>query len=231
VKVSAPLYPIALKVEDLPCLVVGAGRVAARKAASLLECGARVTVIAPQVCAEIESLGVSVARRPYEPGDAASYRLVVTATGVAEVDRAVFQDAEKAGVLVNAADNPEACRFLLPSVLRRGPVSIAVSTAGASPYLAAWLRRRVGELVGPEFAAVAVLLAGARQALKDAGLSSESADWSQILDEDLVSLIADGRLDEADARVNAWLGDQLTGSYGRVQPLDSEPPATASALE
>jgi len=225
----AHLYPIALRVEGLACLVVGAGHVAARKAASLLECGARVTVIAPEVCAEIEEFNVALIRRPYEPGDAANYRLVVTATGVAEVDRAVFEDAEKAGVLVNAADNPEVCRFILPSVLRRGPVSIAVSTGGASPYLAVWLRRRIGEVVGPEFETVAAFLGEARQTLRRAGRSSQIADWSSLLDEDLVLLVAAGRLEEAGDRVNAWLGNELTRTDGQDQPLDREPGAKASA--
>ena len=205
----APLFLVALRLEGLACLVVGAGRVATRKAASLLESGALVTVIAPDVCAEVEQLEVTLVRRAYEPGDAACYRLVVTATGVPEVDRAVFRDAESAGVLVNAADNPEACRFLLPSVLRRGPVSIAVSTAGTSPYLATWLRHRVGELVGPEFAAVAGLLGGARRALKDAGCSTEGADWSALLNDEWISVVASGRREEAEALLEAWLGDEL----------------------
>ena len=230
-KQSAPLYPVALRVEDMACLVVGAGPVAARKAASLLECGARVTVIAPEVCAKVEELKVTCIRRRYERGDAANYRLVVTATGLDEIDRAVFRDAEDAGVLVNAADDPEACRFLLPSVLRRGPVSIAVSTGGASPYLAVWLRRRIGEVVGPEFAAVAVLLGETRHTLRRAGRSSEHADWSALLDEGLVSLLAADRLEEAGSRVDAWLANELTRTDGDGQPRDSGPGATASALE
>jgi len=230
-KQSAPLYPVALGVEDMACLVVGAGPVAARKAASLLECGARVTVIAPEVCSKVEELNVTCIRRRYERGDAANYRLVVTATGQPEVDRAVFRDAEDAGVLVNAADDPEACRFLLPSVLRRGPVSIAVSTGGTSPYLAVWLRRRIGELVGPEFAAVAALLAEARHTLRSAGRSSEHADWSALLDEGLVSLLASDRLEEAGSRVDAWLANELTRTDGGGQPRDSGPGANPSVLE
>ena len=230
-KQSAPLYPVALRVEDMACLVVGAGPVAARKAASLLECGARVTVIAPEVCSKVEELNVTCIRRRYERGDAANYRLVVTATGLDEVDRAVFRDAEDAGVLVNAADDPEACRFLLPSVLRRGPVSIAVSTGGASPYLAVWLRRRIGEVVGPEFAAVAALLAQARHTLRSAGRSSEHADWSALLDEGLVSLLASDRLEQARSRVDAWLANELTRTDGDGQPRDSGPGANPSVLE
>jgi siroheme synthase-like protein len=197
--------------EGVACLVVGAGRVAARKAASLLETGALVTVIAPAACGEIERLPVSLLRREYKTGDVRRYRLAIAATGVAEVDRAVFRDGEAAGVLVNAADNMEACRFFVPSHLRRGPVSVAVSTAGTSPFLAAWLRRRIGETVGPEFATVAALLGEARQALKDAGRSTERADWSSLLDESLVSAVAAGRQADARRRAASWLAGELGG--------------------
>jgi precorrin-2 dehydrogenase len=203
-----------VRVEGLACLVVGGGRVAARKATSLLECGAHVTVVAPLVCAEIERLPVTILRREYEPREATHYRLVVTATGVAEVDRAVFEDGENAGLMVNAADNPESCRFFLPSLFRRGPVTVAVSTAGTSPFLAVWLRRRIGEVVGPEFAEAASLLARARRALKEAGQSTEAADWDSLLDEDLVAALATGRGAAAKGLVDEWLTSQLRGHGG-----------------
>ena len=98
----------------------------------MVECGAEVTVVAPEVDPAIGALGVAVERREYEQGMAASYRLVVTATGVPEVDAAVADDAERAGVWVNSADDPAHCSFILPSVHRDGPVTIAVSTGGAS---------------------------------------------------------------------------------------------------
>jgi siroheme synthase-like protein len=183
--------------------------VAARKAASLLECGALVTVIAPQLCDEIEDLPLSVIRRAYEPGDAARFRLVITATGISATDRAVFEDGEQAGVMVNAADNIESCRFLLPAVVRRGPVVLAASTSGMSPYLASWLRRRLGEVVGPEFAEVAALLGQARQALKRTGRSTEGADWASLLDDDLLAALAGGRGEQAQARVESWLRREI----------------------
>lgn len=200
-----PLYPIIVRLEGLACLVVGGGRVAARKVASLLVCGAEVTVIAPQVCEEIESLPVTVVRRSYQHGDVAGFRLVITATGRGEVDREVFEDSEAAGLMVNAADNIEACRFFLPSLLRRGPVTVAVSTAGTSPYLATWLRRRIAQVVGAEFAAVAALLGEARGALKAAGRTTESADWESLLNDEFAAIVAEGRLEEARERVETWV--------------------------
>jgi len=209
VTIPAPLYPVALRLDGVPCLVVGGGRVAARKVEALLECGADVTVIAPEAIAELEQLPIRRIRRRYEPGDAARFRFVIAATGVVEVDRAAFLDSENAGVPVNAADDLEACRFLVPSVLRRGPVTVAVSTGGTSPFLAVWLRRRIAEVVGPEIAAVAALVGAVRRELKDAGHSTEAADWSSLINEDLVHVVAAGREDEARRRADNWLESEL----------------------
>ena len=107
---------------------------AARKVRGLLECGALVTVVAPEVSEAMTELGpLTIERRRYERGEAANYRLVVTATGDAGVDEAVYADAEAAGVWVNSADDGQHCSFILPSVHRDGPVTFAVSTGGTSP--------------------------------------------------------------------------------------------------
>src|ERR1017187_4666835 len=143
-------YPVSLNLTGRACLVVGAGPVAARKARGLLAAGSLVTVIAPEVGDAMAALSaLTIVRRAYAPGDAAAYRLVVTATGHPEVDTAVFSDAEAAGVWVNSADDPDNCSFILPSVHRDGPVTLAVSTAGSSPALSAWLRDPVAEEFGP----------------------------------------------------------------------------------
>ncbi|MGH8919120.1 MAG: precorrin-2 dehydrogenase/sirohydrochlorin ferrochelatase family protein, partial [Actinomycetes bacterium] len=130
-------YPVSLVVASRPCLVVGGGMVAARKVEGLVRSGAAVTVVAPQVAPSIEQLaatsGVVIERRAYRAGEAAGYRLVITATGLPEVDAAVAADAGAGGVWVNSADDPEHCTFLLPAVHRDGPVTVAVSTGGASP--------------------------------------------------------------------------------------------------
>lgn len=214
------LYPVSLVVADRRCLVVGGGAVAARKAQGLLECGARVTVVAPDVVDELIRLagpegdrdaverggaagGLTVERRPYRSPEAAGYRLVVTATGVPDVDHRVFLDAEAAGVWVNSADDLDNCAFLLPAVHRDGPVTVAVSTAGASPALAQWLRTRVAEAVGPDLGALAGLLDEARAAVKASGRSTEGLDWPTALGA-LVPLVRAGRMDEARAALAAF---------------------------
>jgi precorrin-2 dehydrogenase/sirohydrochlorin ferrochelatase len=216
-----PLFPIALRLDGESCLVVGGGPIAARKAASLLECGAVVTIVAPVTCEAIDRLRVKVVPRPYEAGDLQGYRLVITATGDVEIDHAVFRDAEAAGVLANSADDPGACRFILPAVIRRGPVMVAVSTSGTSPYLAGWLRDRIGKLVGPEFAVVAALLADARRSIRATGATTEGVDWASLVDDGLVALVAAGNEPEARRRVDQWVERQLgdggrTGGSGRT---------------
>jgi len=199
-------YPVVLDVTDRPCLVVGGGPVAARKAQSLLDCGADVTVVAPEVDPAIEALGVTVERRPYEPGMAGRFRLVVTATGRTEVDGAVAEEADRAGVWVNSADDPDHCTFILPSVHRDGPVTVAVSTGGASPALAVWLRRRLGAEAGEGVGQLADLLAEARHRMRTEGRSTESVDWAALLDGDLPGLVAHGDLDAARDLIDRAVG-------------------------
>jgi len=201
-----PMYPVVLRTEGRRCLVVGGGPVAARKVAELVRCGALVTVVAPEVspALEAETAGggpgtVRVERRPYRAPEAADYRLVVTATGLVDVDRAVAADAEAAGVWVNSADDATHCTFILPSVHRDGPVSLAVSTGGASPAMASWLRRRVGEAVGAGLGALAELLEEARHRLMASGRPTTSVDWATLLEGPLPGLVRDGDIDGARA--------------------------------
>jgi siroheme synthase-like protein len=205
-------YPVSLDVGGRPCLVVGGGPVAARKAAGLLGCGALVTVIAPEVCAAMTALTpLTIARRHYAPGDAAGYRLVLTATGIPDVDGAVYADAEAAGVWVNSADDVVHCSFIVPSVHRDGPVSVAVSTGGTSPALARWLRARLAESAGPGVGALADLLGLARRRLHEAGRSTERVDWVALLDGPLPALVRAGETEAARSLVEEATGVSLSG--------------------
>jgi siroheme synthase-like protein len=185
--------------------------VAARKASGLLACGAVVTVIAPEVGDAMAQLApLAIERRAYATGDAGGYRLVVTATGIAAVDGAVHADAEAAGVWVNSADDVAHCTFILPSVHRDGPVSIAVSTAGTSPALASWLRLRLAERAGPGLGEMAELLGRARQHLRDSGNSTETVDWGALLNGPFPALVRAGRMEQARALVEEAAGVRLT---------------------
>ena len=191
-------YPVSLRLHGLPCLVVGGGPVAARKARGLLAAGAVVTVIAAGIGDAMAQLApVTILRRRYAPGDAGAFRVVVAATGDPEVDGAVFADAEASGVWVNSADDPDHCSLILPSVHRDGPVTIAVSTSGRSPALATWLRARLAEAGGPALGALAEILAEVRDQMKAAGVRTETFDWAALLDGPLPGLVAAGRMQEA----------------------------------
>jgi siroheme synthase-like protein len=193
--------------------------VAARKVADLVECGAQVTVVAPDVNESIVALaasggrarGLRLERRPYRDGEAADYRLVVTATGIPEVDRRAAADAEAAGIWVNSADDADHCTFFLPSVHRDGAVSVSVSTGGASPALAAWLRRRIGETLGPHVDVLASLLDDGRQALREAGQPTDAVDWTVLLNGDLPMLVRDGRVAEARRCIDVAVARAIQG--------------------
>jgi precorrin-2 dehydrogenase / sirohydrochlorin ferrochelatase len=155
-------YMACLDLEGRSALVVGAGPVGLEKAAGLAECGAHVTVVAPEAVPEIGALGVRWLPRAYEPADLDGRFLVVAATSDEAVNRRVFADAEARGLLCNVADVPELCSFILPAVHREGPIAVAISTGGASPALAQLLRDRIAAQIGPETAALARRLAALR---------------------------------------------------------------------
>ncbi len=148
-------YMACLDLEGRSCLVVGAGPVGLEKATGLVECGARVTVVAPQAVAGLAELDVEWLPHAYRASDLAGRFLVVAATSDTALNRRVFADAERRGLLCNVADVPELCSFILPAVHREGPIAVAVSTGGASPALAQLLRDRIAAQIGPETARLA----------------------------------------------------------------------------
>ena len=155
-------YMACLDLEGRSCLVVGAGPVGLEKATGLVECGARVTVVAPRAVAGFDALDVEWLAREYDPADLDGQFLVIAATSNEELNRRVFADAEARGLLCNVADVPELCSFILPAVHREGPIAVAVSTGGASPALAQLLRSRIAAQVGPKEALVAERLRALR---------------------------------------------------------------------
>jgi precorrin-2 dehydrogenase/sirohydrochlorin ferrochelatase len=141
------LFPIFLKLTNRPCIVIGAGNLAESKIESILTAQGKVTVIAPDASPKIHDLAASgeitLHLRPYTSGDVKGHFLVVAATNVPAVNHAVFEEAAANHVLCNAVDDPPFCDFYFPSVVRRGDLQIAISTAGASPALAQRLRKEI----------------------------------------------------------------------------------------
>jgi precorrin-2 dehydrogenase / sirohydrochlorin ferrochelatase len=214
--VDEPLYPVGLRLAGQPCLVVGGGLVAVSKVEGLLEALAVVTVVAPSVDPALEALAgadrdtnrdtsVSLRRRAYQPSDLDGQRLVIAATDDPDVNHGVAGDAEARGMLVNVADDPAWCRFVLPSRVRRGPLLVTFSTGGASPALARWLRRRFTDEFGPEYETLIDLLSEARSELRRQGKPTEGLGWQEALDSGMLELIREGNLAEARERLQACL--------------------------
>jgi precorrin-2 dehydrogenase/sirohydrochlorin ferrochelatase len=164
---ETPFYIACLKLTGRRCVVVGGGDVGLEKVEGLLACGGDVTLVAPVAHPELEALAAegSIAweKRPYaDTADLEGVFIVIAATDDSEVNISVFDDAERRAMLVNVVDVPPLCNFILPAIVRTGPLAIAISTAGASPALAKRMKREIGELFGEEYARLAVILNDAR---------------------------------------------------------------------
>jgi len=194
-------YPVNLVVAGRRCVVVGGGRIAARKIEALLDAGASVVVIAPEIGEEIAAWAdqgrLVVQQRAFAPEDLDGAWLATTATDDPEVNRAVFAAGEARRLWVNSADDPANCSFTLMSVVRQGDLVVTIGTGGRSPALATYLRDHVTSEMGPEWAVLLELLSEAREAVRATGTSSEDIDWRQALDSGMLDLIRDGRVADA----------------------------------
>jgi siroheme synthase-like protein len=206
-------YPVNLVVSGRRCVVVGAGRVAARKVDGLLATGADVHVVAPRLGDEVQAMRddgrVTAAERAFEPADLDGAWLATAATDDPAVNHAVFEAGEARGVWVNAADDPDNCSFTLMSVIRRGDLVVTVGTGGRSPALAAWLKERITAELGPEYETLVELLSDAREGMRSDGRSTEDADWKRALDSGMLDLIRAGRVDDAKELLRSCLSSSL----------------------
>ena len=217
-------YPVTLNVEGRSCVVVGGGPVAEHKCRGLLEAGAAVEVIAGTCTAGLRQLGaegkVELTGRDYAYGDLGGAFLAIAATDDPAVHAEVFKEAEERGVLVNAVDDAQNCHFSVPSVVRRGDFSLAVSTAGKAPALAKRLRSLLERQFGPEMSTVVELLGDVRAealATREVDFDTWSRRWEKALEHDLPALVRQGRVDEAREVVRRSL-DGLTGEPGAGSP-------------
>jgi precorrin-2 dehydrogenase len=150
-------------------VVIGGGHVAARKVEGLLAADARVNVISPDLVPELQLLVdsgmITYFQRPYQEGDLKDAFLAIAATDEMNVNRVVWAEAIKRGCLINVVDDPEHSTFILPAVLQRGEMSVAISTGGGSPALARRLRERLEDMIGPEYGTLTELLSELRPEL------------------------------------------------------------------
>lgn len=204
-------YPILLNLTGEPALVVGGGEVAERKIESLLACGASVRVVAreltPGLAGRVEKGVILRAGREFEGSHLDGVFLVVAATSDPGLNRRVSREARKRGLLINAVDQPADCNFIVPSVIRRGDLILAISTSGASPALAKKIRIELENLYGEEYASFLGLMARARKQILALGLGQKRNEeiFGDLIDSDILDAIQRGSRKEAGALLEKLL--------------------------
>ena len=204
-------YPVFFDLTQRPCVVIGGGAVAERKVAGLVEAGAVVTIISPDLTLSLQQqVQVGVVRyvaRPYQSGDLIGFFLAFTTTGNALVNATMFADGRAAGVLVNSADDPARCDFFLPAVIRRGELAIAVSTGGTSPALARVMREELQSMVGEDYTLLVEIAAAMRRVVRSGSRVVTGEQWTTALKEPTFrQYVRAGQRDAAVARFRTVLG-------------------------
>ena len=163
-------YPVYLNLAGKRCVIIGGGTIAQGKIGGLRQAGCHITVISPEATPGIRQAAargdIEFIERVYQPGDLAGAFIGVAATNVWHVNREIFEEAERNGVLLNVVDDPDLCSFIAPSIVKREPVTLAISTGGASPALARKLRETLADAAALEWADLAEVLAQARRIIK-----------------------------------------------------------------
>ena len=202
-------YPVFLNLNGKRCLVFGGGQVAEDKVSKLQGTGARISIISPEVTPALQARSQSGElewhAREYQPGDLEGAFLGIAATNLPQVNRRISQEAERLGVMLNVVDDPAQCTFIAPSIVQRGPVTLAISTGGASPALARKLREALSNDPALEWADLAGVLSRARKQVKRKGQTVDPQRWQCCLTPELLNLVQSGREEEALATLLADL--------------------------
>ncbi len=207
-------YPICLDLQERSCFVVGGGRVAERKVTGLLACGARVTVISPELTEELQKLykdgSIRWNSREYRTGDLSQAFLVIAATDDEITQKQVYEEASARNLLLNVADVPQRCNFILPATVRQGDLIIAVSTAGKSPALARKLRMELEKRYRAEYRVLVDILGAIRPEIIASGLSQSENEqlFKQLLHDDMAEWIRTGDWNSLENHFTEVLGDR-----------------------
>jgi precorrin-2 dehydrogenase/sirohydrochlorin ferrochelatase len=221
------LYPVFLRLEGRPCLVVGGGEVAAGKIAQLLEAGARLRIVAPEHCDALNPIlrgrrgpdpenrpaSPELFHRPFAEHDLDGMELVIAATNDRELNRRISELARGRGLLVNAVDDPPACSFFAPAIVRRGDLQIAISTNGESPLLAQWIRRRLERFFSPRWAEYVQWLGEARRrahARLDQAFAQRVDRLRALMSDETMELLLSGSETEFKERMARWSASSET---------------------
>lgn len=222
-------YPICLDLEAKACVVVGGGRVAERKVQGLLSCSARVTVISPRLTENLQQLHaegrIEWVEREYRQGDLVLAFLVIAATDDEETQKKVYEEATAKNLLLNVADVPQRCNFILPATARSGDLAISVSTAGKSPALARKIRMELEKRYGPEYRVLVEILGAVRPAILASGLSQSENEqlFHQLLHADMAAWIKQKNWSSLEKHFHEVLGDRIGDDWlPTVRPLFDE---------
>jgi precorrin-2 dehydrogenase/sirohydrochlorin ferrochelatase len=218
---AKPYYPVFLDLAGRLCVIVGGGTVALRKARTLADYGADVVVIAPDVSEELIGMQadglVTVEQRGYVRGDLAEAFLAVCATDSEEVNRAVYAEAQERHCLVNVVDVPELCSFIVPSVVKRGGLQVAISTGGAAPAVAKRLRKRLSSELGEEWGDYVKLLGEVRVLVLErvpGGEAARKVIFERIADSDLLERMGKGERPSAKKVFKEFVSDVASDAAG-----------------
>jgi len=224
-------YPVNLDIRNRNCLVVGGGDVGTRKVMTLLDCGAMVIVVSPAVTEKIEELSnkglIKLEKRGFKPTDLDQMFLVIGATDNPELNRQIHAGAERLGMLCNIADRPEVCNFILPAIVNRGDLIIAISTSGKSPAFAKKMRKDLEKKFGTEYAEFLTLMGGIRTKLLSEDHEPEAHKhlFENLIKRDVVNLIKQGDI----AAINSLLFEIFGEGY-LFDELMANPPTSNPVL-
>jgi siroheme synthase-like protein len=197
-------YPVYIEMREQPCVVIGGGKIAESKVEGLLAAKANVTVISPDLTANLRELveekKITYIARAYQPGDLTGAFMVICATDQTQINHQVWQEASANRQLVNVVDDTPRCNFIAPSILRKGDLSIAISTSGKAPALAVRLKERLQRELGPEYERFLELAGELREPLarQVPDFETRKAIWYELVDSEILDVLARG--DETAAR-------------------------------
>ena len=198
-------YPVFLDIAGKPVVVVGGGEVALQKVTGLLDAGALVTVISPELHPDLSTLvdqgRVSHIARQYAPGDLEGHFLAFVGTDDSSVNAVVSKEGRERGICVNAVDDIPNCDFIMPGIAQRGDLILAVSTSASSPAMARKMREELEAFLTEDYALMLELAAEVRRELRDRDVKVDPDTWNAALNADLKRLLGDGRRDEAKQRL------------------------------
>lgn len=206
-------YPVNLDIRNRKCLVVGGGAVGTGKVMTLLDCGAKVTVVSTNVAEKLQELSdsdiIKLEKRPFQISDLDEMFLVMGATDNQEINREIHSEAERLGILCNIADRPEDCNFILPAIVNRGDLIIAISTSGKSPAFAKKMRKDLEKEFGTEYAEFLKLMGEIRNKLLSEDHEPEAHKhlFEQLIKRDLVKMIKERQTENIDSLLFEILGE------------------------